>query len=170
MAAVSATVHDVVERRLAEADQRYTAGRRALVDVLARAGRPLTVPEIVAANEELAQSSAYRNVTSLVELGVLRRLRGPEDHDRFELAEALSHHHHHLVCVECGRVEDVELSLDLEQTLREAARVVGATHGFGVVEHRLDVLGRCRTCEPPGGDASAIAGAGAAKRSEASPV
>lgn len=147
MAVVSASVHDLVGRRLAEVDQRYTAGRRALVDVLARAGRPLTVPEIVAANEELAQSSAYRNVTSLVELGVLRRLRGSEDHDRFELAEALSHHHHHLVCIDCGRVEDVELSLDLEQTLREAVRVVGATHGFSAVEHRLDVLGRCRACE-----------------------
>ena len=147
MPAMSGGVHETVGRRLAEAAQRYTSGRRTLVEVLASAGRPLTVPEIVAARPGLAQSSAYRNVTSLVELGVLRRVSGgTDDHDRFELAEALSGHHHHLVCDRCGRVEDVEASPQLERTLREAARAVGASHGFTVAEHRLDVLGRCREC------------------------
>lgn len=147
MRRMPAGIHDTVGRRLSEADQRYTAGRRRLVEALAGAGRPLTVPEIVAAQPGLAQSSAYRNVTSLVELGVLQRVSGgTDDHDRFELAEELAGHHHHLVCAGCGRVEDVEPSPKLERTLREAARSIAAERGFAVTEHRLDVLGRCRTC------------------------
>lgn len=141
-----AGIHEVVGRRLAGADQRYTAGRQMLVQALASAGRPLTVPEIVAAHPELPQSSTYRNVTLLVDLGVLRRVAATGDHDRFELAEALSGHHHHLVCADCGRVEDVLPSDRLERTLREAAQAFALEHGFEVVEHRLDVLGRCRAC------------------------
>ena len=42
-------LQDEVARRLGEVEQRFTAGRRELVDVLDRADRPLTVPDIVAA-------------------------------------------------------------------------------------------------------------------------
>lgn len=153
-----AGIHETVGCRLAGADQRYTAGRRMLVEALASAGRPLTVPEIVAAHPELPQSTTYRNVTSLVEIGVLRRVSSTGDHDRFELAEELSGHHHHLVCAGCGRVEDVLPSAQLERTLRDAARSFALERGFDVAEHRLDVLGRCRACQLAAGDGAEEAG------------
>jgi len=45
-----------------------------------------------------------------MEIGVVRRVAGADDHGRFELAEELSGHHHHLVCARCGKVEDVHPS------------------------------------------------------------
>jgi len=148
---VAPYVHDAVEVRLAGLDQRYTPQRRALVETLASAGRPLTIPEIVASAPELPQSSAYRNVTTLLDVGVVRRVAGTDDHGRFELAEELSIHHHHLVCGSCGRVEDLHASSGLEQALGDAARAVAAEHGYEITEHRLEMLGVCPQCRAEAG-------------------
>ena len=68
------SVHEQAALRLSGQDQRYTPVRRALVTTLAEAGRPLSIPEILAANDSLPQSSAYRNITALIEAGVVRRV------------------------------------------------------------------------------------------------
>jgi Fe2+ or Zn2+ uptake regulation protein len=133
--------------RLARVDQRYTASRRALVEVLAAAGRPLSVPEILAATPTIPQSSAYRNVTALIEAKVVRRVAGGDDHGRFELAEDLAgHHHHHLICDTCGQVLDIAASPRLERALAEAARLAEEDTGFCVGDHRMDLVGTCRRC------------------------
>jgi Fur family transcriptional regulator, ferric uptake regulator len=146
--AVSATasVHEQVARRLAGMDQRYTPARRSLVATLAAAGRPLSIPEILAADGAVAQSSAYRNLTALEAAGVVRRVTGVDDHGRFELAEALAGHHHHLACGRCGKVEDVTPSPRLEQAMAEAARAVAAEQGYEVTGHQFDLMGLCPDC------------------------
>lgn len=143
---LSTSIHEAVGIRLARVDQRYTRLRRLLVDTLALAARPLTIPEIVANSPRLPQSSAYRNLTTLIEVGVVRRVPGTDDHGRYELAEDLCGHHHHLVCTRCGRVDDVPASAPLERALAEAARVVSDDHGYRVLEHRFDQLGLCPDC------------------------
>ena len=153
-ASATASVHHAVALRLAGADQRYTPMRRALVETLATAGRPLTVPEILLCSPRLPQSSAYRNITALADAGVVRRVLGNDDHGRFELTEDLSGHHHHLVCGACGRVEDVAPSPRLEQALGEAMRAAAGQQGYEVLEHRLDMVGRCPDCRAPGVPAS----------------
>lgn len=144
-AARTAPVHEAVSLRLAAADQRYTPSRRTLVEALVEAGRPLTIPEILADAPGLPQSSAYRNVTALIETGILRRVHGADDHGRFELAAELSGHHH-LVCTSCGDIRDVHASPRLERALGEAARAVAGEHGFEITDHRLDLFGLCPGC------------------------
>ncbi len=143
---LSPSLHDAIRVRLAESDQRYTRLRRVLVETLAASARPLTMPEILEAASELPQSSAYRNVTALIEAGVVRRIAGPEDHGLFELAEEFSGHHHHLVCAACGKVEDVAPSDRLERALGEAVRALGDAQGYQVTEHRVELLGLCPDC------------------------
>jgi Fe2+ or Zn2+ uptake regulation protein len=140
------SVHEQAALRLGGQDQRYTPVRRALVTTLADAGRPLSIPEILAANESLPQSSAYRNVTALIEAGVVRRVTGVDDHGRFELAEELAGHHHHLACSVCGKVEDVAPSPRLERAMDEAARVVAEEQGYKVTGHQFDLVGICPAC------------------------
>jgi Fe2+ or Zn2+ uptake regulation protein len=139
-------LHDQVGLRLLRLDQRYTKLRRALVDTMATAGRPLTIPEILRSNPDLNQSSAYRNITVLIDAGAARRINGADDHGRFELAEDLSSHHHHLVCGACGKVADMHPSPRLERALAEAARAAAAEDNFEVTEHRFDLLGVCAEC------------------------
>ena len=132
--------------RLRGTGQRLTTNRRALVEILARADRPLTIHEIVRAGSDLAQSSVYRNLVVLEQSGVVRRVMTGGDFARYELDEVLTDHHHHLVCTSCGTVEDLALPKDLEDTIGRAARRAAARRGFVEAGHRVDVTGLCRNC------------------------
>ncbi|MDQ3461465.1 MAG: transcriptional repressor [Actinomycetota bacterium] len=138
-------LHHAIGVRLGQVDQRYTSGRRNLVEVLAAGGRPLTASEILLAGG-LAQSSAYRNLAVLEACGVVHRVAGGDEFARFELAEDLTDHHHHLICTGCGVVTDFTVSDGLEHSLETAMETVAATTGFAPDHHRLDLLGRCASC------------------------
>ena len=138
---------DEIAARLATSGQRLTPGRRALVEVLERSPRPLTLPELLDADPSLNQSSAYRNLVALEEIGVVHRLtQGPSEHAAFELTEAFSAHHHHLVCTDCGTVIDVTLSDEAERAIDHALVAAAETHQFTAQHHTLDLFGVCRTC------------------------
>ncbi len=141
-------LHVTVGRRLRVAGLRYSRSRYAVVEVIAGAGRPLTLSEILAvdAGRRLAQSSAYRNLAELVDVGVARRVDAGDDRSRFELHESLTgHHHHHLVCDSCGRVEDFHVPDEFEKQVAALVEVA-ADGGFRVDAHRFDMLGRCAEC------------------------
>src|SRR2546425_281037 len=84
------------------------AGKAAalVVDVLAEAGRPVTIADILASGSVPAQSTAYRNLAVLEQAGVVRKVFAGDEYSRYELSEDLTEHHHHMVCVNCGSVED----------------------------------------------------------------
>ena len=139
----------MVRVRLARHDNRYTPGRRRLVEALANAGRPVTLPEIASTAPDLPVSSTYRNLEMLERSGVVNRISIRGDRAYFELAEPLLSHHHHLVCVACGAIEDIHLDDELEdlvdRNLAEAARRAA----FTPLRHLLDLHGHCSKCEPP---------------------
>ena len=140
-------LHDDVLSMLRAGDHRYTTGRRRVVAALHTAAGPVTIPEILELDTGLAQSSVYRNLTILEEVGAVTRIVTHDDHSRFELAEALTdHHHHHLICTNCGSVSDFELSSEAESSLERAFERVGRAARFDIDGHRLDLLGTCATC------------------------
>ncbi len=126
--------------------QRYTPGRQALVEVLAGAGRPLSIPEIVTTDPSVPQSSVYRNLTVLEQAGVVRKVHGTDDFSRFELDEDLTSHHHHLVCLSCGSVDDYTVPSRFERSMAKAIDEVAAATGFRAHFHRLDLVGVCARC------------------------
>jgi Fe2+ or Zn2+ uptake regulation protein len=146
MAASLEDVRETATARLHSVGQRLTANREALVDTFATAIRPLTIPEILARRSELAQSSVYRNLVVLEEAGIVHRVVGADDFARWELAEDLTGHHHHLICASCGRVEDVPASAGLERSVAAAAAAITRTTGFRTQRHRVDLVGICKRC------------------------
>jgi Fe2+ or Zn2+ uptake regulation protein len=139
-------MHGVVERRLRLIDQRYTSGRRAIVDLLVSAGHPVSIGDIAERLPGLPRSSAYRHLTDLHAAGLVRRVTASDEFTRFELAEDLTEHHHHLLCVNCGKVIDVTLPATFEQQAAEAIGQLADAEGFEAHSHRLDVLGLCAAC------------------------
>ena len=118
-----------------------------IIAALHAADGPLTIPQILDRDSSLAQSSVYRNLAILEEVGAVTRIVTHDDHARYELAERLTdHHHHHLICSSCGLVSDFELSAQLEQALDSALQRTGRSNNFRVDGHRLDLLGTCGTC------------------------
>ena len=143
----SGDLHLLAARRLRAAGMRYSRSRKAIVEVLASAGRPLTLDEVLAFNSDidLAQSSVYRNSTELVDAGVLKCLASGKDHNRFELDDSIIGHHHHFVCLDCGEIEDFEVPEHFEkEILRLEAELM--KKGLSVEGHTLDIQGRCSKC------------------------
>jgi Fe2+ or Zn2+ uptake regulation protein len=144
---MSDELHDLVEDRLRRVDQRYTNGRRALVDVLAAADGPVSIGDIADRLPDLPRSSAYRHLVDLQTAGVIRRVAANDEYARFELAEDLTEHHHHLLCTNCGTVSDITPTASFERTIARQLDFLAQAQGFEPHSHRVDVLGLCALCQ-----------------------
>ena len=146
MTVLGPAVGEEVTRRLERAGQRWTPGRRQVVEALAGATAPLSAHELhELVGDGVPLSSLYRIVADLVAARVIIRLEFAEGFSRFELDEELAEHHHHLVCTACGSVRDLELP-ELERTLGSAGGGIRARTGFRARAHRLDFFGLCADC------------------------
>ena len=146
---MSGDLHATVAGRLRRLDQRYTPNRREVVLSLLSAGGPLTIPELLGAGPGRAQSSLYRNLAVLEDAGVVHRVPTADGVARYELSEDLTDHHHHLVCRQCGTVEDFAAPAALERAVDRAAAAAEAA-GFSPESHRLDLVGVCARCRSRG--------------------
>ncbi|MEZ5381541.1 MAG: Fur family transcriptional regulator [Microthrixaceae bacterium] len=140
-------VHAEVAARLATVGQSYTANRSSLVELMVHSDQPLSIPEVLERHPELAQSSVYRNLAVLEEAGVVLRIVTGDEFARFELAEAFTgHHHHHLICSQCGSVEDVTLPPSVEAIVVRELEGQARRRGFEPRGHQVDLIGHCADC------------------------
>lgn len=143
----SLTVHEEVRAQLADIAQLYTSGRKALIETFLRSKKPLTIDELIERNKVLSSSSVYRNVSVLMDAGVVQKIVSADDFARYELSEGLTqHHHHHLVCSDCGDVFDYAPPAAIERSIRRLEKEVAERTGFQSRTHRIDLLGSCRSC------------------------
>jgi Fe2+ or Zn2+ uptake regulation protein len=144
---VAPEIHETVAGLLREFEQRYTPVRRRLVTAMLAAGRPLTAAEVQAAARDVPQSSVYRNLADLEQVGAVVRVAAADEFTRFELAEGLTDHHHHLLCRGCGKVVDFQLPPAVEASVARAVLAAARRAGFREETHRVDLVGRCRSCQ-----------------------
>lgn len=149
MASTSRDARSAIPRLIASQGFRLTGPRRAVVDVLVKESAPLTVAEIHRGlkNRRINVVSVYRAVHLLRGLGLLQVADTSRGTKRFELDEQFTGHHHHLICQDCGRVEDLDGCL-LEATVLEAlGRRVRRSRSFRITHHDLKLFGLCRRCD-----------------------
>ncbi len=136
-----------VETRLRDHDVRFTRGRRAVVDALASAKGPMSAAELDRVlGPEVPLSSLYRTLSVLEDAGVVAHHLGAKGLTRFELAEWLTGHHHHLVCVDCGSVSDVDIPEAKEESVRALVSEIAALASFAPTDHALEIEGHCVRC------------------------
>jgi Fe2+ or Zn2+ uptake regulation protein len=114
--------------------------------LLTSAGHPVSIGEIASGLPDLPRSSAYRHLVDLQAAGIVRRVTASDEFTRFELAEDLTGHHHHLFCLNCGKVTDVTFPPGLERSITEAIGRIADAEDFQPDGHRLDILGLCPAC------------------------
>jgi Fe2+ or Zn2+ uptake regulation protein len=88
----------------------------------------------------------YRNLMLLEQSGLVQRIVTNDDWARFELAEDLTGHHHHLICSSCGIVRDFTVPPQVERSVTTAFAAIADETGFHLQHHRLDLVGVCPTC------------------------
>ena len=79
-------------------------------------------------------------------LSLIRRVASEDVFGRYELAEDLTSHHHHLICSRCGSVEDVGIPSKLERELDRTLDGLARDARFATISHRLDLIGLCQSC------------------------
>ena len=87
----------------------------------------------------------YRNLVVLEQAGVVHRIVTDDEFARFELAEDLTGHHHHLICaLRAGRGR---ARVGRARAVRAAAASrIARTTGFRTQRHRVDLVGVCASC------------------------
>lgn len=91
-----------------------------------------------------SRATVYRFLAELERLGVLRKVQLAEGHSHYEFAPPREHCH--LVCAQCGWVEEVQSPV-LEQTARRLAR----QRGFQAEAPAIEItVGGCERCSREG--------------------
>lgn len=82
--------------------------------------------------------TVYRNLELLSKAGMIMTLEYGSGRMRFD---GTPQNHYHVRCVDCGRVDDVDL-----EVAPELERSVAGMVDYEVIGHRLEFLGRCPGC------------------------
>ncbi|HJM00244.1 MAG TPA: transcriptional repressor, partial [Acidimicrobiales bacterium] len=136
-----AQIDEKVASLLHQTGHRYSTVRRRLVSVLRTAGKPLTNNQITESDNSLVQSSVYRNLNVLEQAGAVTRITTNDEFARYELAEHITEHHHHIICTNCGDIADFSLPSSVEDSLDLSLRKAANKVSFNIDNHRLDALG-----------------------------
>ena len=126
--------------RLRDRGWRLTAQRRVIAEVMAGEHVHLAADEVLdlarARLPEVSQATVYNTLNELVALGEVVELAHADGRKRYD--PNVEHPHHHLVCVECGRMLDVEAAAP---RLSDDQR-----HGFEVLDVEVTFRARCPAC------------------------
>jgi len=92
---------------------------------------------------DIGLATVYRTLELLSELHIVQKLNFGDNVTRYEFrSEEAEHHHHHLVCLNCGRVEEIN-----EDWLGPIEERVEKQFDFQIVDHRLIFQGICSICK-----------------------
>jgi len=135
-----------VLRKLSEDGFRQTKARRAIIELLIVSKNPLTIAEIlrklsVEFSLAVDKTTAYREISFLLEKQIAREIDFGDKKKRYE--SNIGDHHHHLVCTNCGKIEDFELKQDLQ----EEEKRISQNKNFKVTSHSLEFFGLCASCQ-----------------------
>ena len=92
--------------------------------------------ELLAENQEIGLATVYRVLTQFEQAGLLKRSNFESGKAVFELEQG--QHHDHLVCLQCGRVEEF-YDAEIEKRQQEIAK----ERGFSLQDHALSLYGTC---------------------------
>lgn len=135
---------DDLTTMLKEAGLRVTDHRLLVLETVAKVKQPITVYELVDGlrkKENIDQATVYRNLSSLHEAGLLRRLDFNHGHAHYELETGRASHQ--LVCSKCETIEKIEgISIDdtVKKMLKKSKKFKQTT------THSMEIYGLCKTC------------------------
>ena len=141
------SLDQTIETRLRAREARYTTARRSVVAALESAAGPRSAGELYQDIQGLVPlSSLYRTLSVLEDADVVVPHFGSRGLTRYELADWITGHHHHLVCIGCGTVQDVDIPPEMESWVRGAVEELAELVAFAPTDHTLEIEGRCLKC------------------------
>jgi Fur family ferric uptake transcriptional regulator len=135
--------HDF-KKELRKVDLRATPARIAIMNFLEKTNQPVDANSIMnylnIKNIKTDPATVFRIMNALTQKGITIPIEFQEGKMRYELAG--KKHHHHLVCENCGKVEDV-----LSQAIPALEKEIKRMNKFLVKRHSLEFFGLCKLCQ-----------------------
>lgn len=138
---------EVLKMLLNQEGFRLTSQRQKILEVIKDAadGEHLSAEDIYQklsdSGEKIGVSTVYRALHLLVNLGLIRELALSEERKFYELCHPFVSAHHHMVCTQCGMVEEFEDTLILDLGSEEAYH-----RGFSLLDCQFTVHVICSNC------------------------
>jgi Fur family transcriptional regulator, ferric uptake regulator len=123
---------------------RMTKLRSALLEIFAHGEKPFSADEILTVLKKndlpVHKVTLYRELEVLAGASVIRPIHL---HDQILRYESVEHsHHHHVVCVKCKKIADV----DVGDNFDAAERKIEKKTKFTILRHSLEFFGLCNAC------------------------
>src|SRR6516164_8267265 len=127
---------------LRNAGLKVTLPRLKILDILADgSARHMSAEDIykklLVHNEDIGLATVYRVLTQFEAAGLVTRHHFEDGMAVFELNQGT--HHDHIVCLDCGRVEEF-----MDSGIEERQTAVAQKLGFSIRDHSLILYGHCR--------------------------
>src|SRR5258708_2117588 len=123
---------------------RMTKARILLVKMFQKNHLPLTELEIRAklsqAGKAVNKTTVYRELEYLKSKSVIKEADFSDGKKRYEFNS--SDHHHHLICTNCKKVDDIRVEDDVSHIEKKISR----NKDFKIINHSLEFFGLCKNC------------------------
>nr|WP_042359242.1 Fur family transcriptional regulator [Geomicrobium sp. JCM 19055] len=139
---------DYIKKQLHSQSYKLTPQREATVEVLLENEEDhLSAEDVYLLVKdkapEIGLATVYRTLELLNELEIVDKINFGDGVSRYDLRkEGANHSHHHLVCIQCGDVSEIE-----EDLLGEVEVKVEREWQFKIKDHRLTFHGVCSKCQ-----------------------
>jgi Fe2+ or Zn2+ uptake regulation protein len=139
---MSDTAMTKFEQVLTKNKYRVTSARKSTFALLVNS-EPQSIREmLIKSNGAIDRVSMYRNIELFEKLGIVRRIYIGWKF-KLELSDTFASHHHHLSCLECGKIIDIHDEAHIDEFIKEVADRLG----FKVRSHQFEIDGYCKDCK-----------------------
>ena len=117
-----------------------TNSRRRIIAEIARKEGLFTSEELAKSLPNIGRATVYRTLKLLYDIGSICRINIVDEHSYYALS--LSDHHHHTVCKECNKIEEINLN-GFEKDLRKYEKNINGN----ILSHNLEIYIVCGECD-----------------------
>ncbi|MGI5912458.1 MAG: Fur family transcriptional regulator [Syntrophomonadaceae bacterium] len=136
---------DRIRDKLRDSNYRITGQRSAILKVMVEnREKHLSAEEVLNEARKMVPNigiaTVYRTLEKLANIEILYKTKFDGSCYRYELSDEGIHQHHHIICLGCGRIVEMEDNFlnSLEKQLEN--------HGYQVIDHELKIYAYCPTC------------------------
>jgi len=135
----------VESQDLRKAGLKVTLPRMKILEILEsqKTSRHMSAEDVykalLEAGEDIGLATVYRVLTQFEAAGLVSRHHFEGGHSVFELEQG--HHHDHIVCVRCGRVDEF-----MDDVIEERQQAIARKAGYEMTDHSLYIYGICADC------------------------
>ena len=108
-----------------------------ILNLLKKSTTPISVPEIIS-KISANKTTIYRELDQFLSDGLINEIEFGDGKKRYEITRD---HHHHLVCKNCNKIEDIEIDEKILLTK------IKKQSNFFIENHSMEFFGKCINCQ-----------------------